>query len=88
MSHYLAVWHDYAPSHVQISLPTAVIDAMVAAGFLQTTDRSDGYKLADAVRSIIAAHLEPEIAQARAESASCKAAADSSFGLNSARTES
>jgi hypothetical protein len=56
----------------QISLPTAVIDAMVAAGFLQTTDRSDGVKLADAIRTVIAAHLEPEIAQIR-ESASRKA---------------
>jgi hypothetical protein len=54
---------------VQISLPRAVIDAMVAAGFLQTTDRSDGYKLADVVRSIIAARLESEIAHVKAADA-------------------
>jgi hypothetical protein len=33
------VWNEYAPSHVQISLPTAIIDAMFLAGFPQTTDR-------------------------------------------------
>ena len=69
MSHYLAVWNDYAPSHVQVSLPTAVIDAMVLAGLLRTIDRSDATKLADVVRSIIAARLESEIAHVKAADA-------------------
>jgi len=72
MSHYLAVWNDYAPSHVQVSLPTAVIDAMVLAGLLQTIDRSDATKLADVVRSIIAVRLESEIEQVRAAAAGSK----------------
>jgi hypothetical protein len=83
MAHYLESTNR---THVQISLPTAVIDAMVLAGFLQTTDRSDGYKLADAVRSIVAAHLEPEIAQVEAAAANRKLAEDSSFGYGSAST--
>jgi hypothetical protein len=79
MGHYwdrAAIWDEYAPSHVQVSLPTAVIDAMVLAGLLQTTDRGDATKLADVVRSIIAARLESEIAQVKAADANRKAAED------------
>ena len=68
MGHYLAVWNDYAPSHVQISLPTAVIDAMVLAGLLRTIDRSDATKLADVVRSKIATRLDSEVEQVKANS--------------------
>ena len=77
MGHYLAVWNDYAPAHVQISLPTAVIDAMVLAGLLRTIDRSDATKLADVVRSIIAARLDSEIEQVKAADAGRK---DDSWG--------
>jgi hypothetical protein len=38
------------------------------------------HKLADAVRSIVAVHLEPEIAQVKAAAANRKLAEDSSFG--------
>jgi hypothetical protein len=44
------------------------------------------HKLADAVRSIVAVHLEPEIAQVKAAAANRKLAEDSSFGNGSAST--
>jgi hypothetical protein len=46
-------WQKPCPSKIELALPTCVIDALVARGYMDMTEPSSNYKIADALRMAI-----------------------------------
>jgi hypothetical protein len=80
------LWQEPCPAEVQIRLPDALIDALVLAGYCALMDRSNNYRLGDAVRLALEDQLAIELRQAQQERAAAKARADSSWGNGPRRT--
>jgi hypothetical protein len=43
-------WQKPCPSKIELALPTCVIDALVVRGYMDMTEPSSNYKIADTLR--------------------------------------
>jgi hypothetical protein len=72
---------DSSATNIALADPPAVLTALVAAGFLQVTDRSDPMKIAEAFMKMADRALGDHIRVAFAEEDAAKAAENNSWGM-------
>jgi hypothetical protein len=80
------LWQEPCPAEIQIRVPDTLIDALVIGGYCELTDRSNNYRLGDAVRLALEDQLALELERATRDRAIKKAQPDSSWGNGRRRT--